>query len=227
MNVQGLKQPWSEAEVALLREVWPKGVEVARAAFPHRTAKSIGMKAHALRLVSGHLWNAKTNAQLTLLWDPVVGDLRKIAQMMGRSPIAVYHHAVKVLKLGVVPQGYAVIYKAAAWAGIAPGTLDRLIATKKLKSYRPFSHPRYAGGRAHIVSLDDLEAVIQDYYVERMSIDKVAAKLGHSAPHLRTRLKKAGLQPPSDRRGTTWRVREEDVRRVLQADPIRPRRRRK
>lgn len=208
-------RPWSAADNATLRELFPKveAADVARQL--GRTRGAVFHQAARLGLKKNLLWTKDHDIDLRWLWESGL-SVTAIARRLSRTPLTTYWRARKLgLRCGC-PEGFEYLNAAAERTGYERSTLTNILTWAGVTTHRSMARPTKAAAyRFRIVDPMDVDDAIARWH-ETEPLETAARRVGVEAELLRRRLRAAGV--PEERRAPKahWRVRQEDVERALQ-----------
>lgn len=209
--------PWTPAEDARLREVWPDGgTPAALAALPDRTQSGIYGRVRALGILRQPPWTAAQDKLLAWHWGS--RRLPGLAEMLGRSPNAVARRAHELgLPTKKIP-GHETLRDAAKRLGFSRTGLRSLLAYAGVYMTPAATVARKATRRRTIDQLDADAAVAR--WMASENLTHAAEARGVDPKVLKRWMREAGYKPP--RTHGHWRLPTADIDAVVAAR--RPRR---
>jgi len=200
---------WTAEEENTLRDAYPQGYHAALSALPHRTERSIFMKARKMNLRTRPHWTEEENQRLRRMWGE--DSLSRIAERLGRTRYAVHRHAKDVLGLKVgCPEGWEHITHSAKRTGYSVETLKNILAYSSIGLMRSYSVPSGRARHRHlIVQPSDVDYAVSVWCRTETLFD-AACRRGMLAETLKVQLIEGGLTPPATK-SQVWRLPSEDI----------------
>lgn len=183
--------PWTAAEDAALREVYPSGIKAACEALPHRSQVAIYHRASRLFGASiCRSWTDVDRDRLAFLWG-ADHSLEHIARQLGRTPDACYHYARDLGLIPGCPRGWEYLSVAGERTGYDITTLRRIMAWAGYPIHRSLSRGKAKNWRHVADSLEINDAVKR--WNETETCNKAAMRRGVCQETLRRRLARLGI----------------------------------
>lgn len=192
-------KPWTEAEDAALRKVYPRGMAATLKRLKSRSQWALMQRARRIGIAKKPHWTAADDKRLGFLWESQL-RLSAIAKQMNRTTKAVFQRGVFLgLKVGA-PDGFEYVTEAARRTGFAIETLAKMLREAGVKLNITHSDPsRAAMGkrlwRRHYVDPESVDAVVAEWNRSE-NVQRAAATRGLCALTLRHWLRRAGCIPP-------------------------------
>lgn len=205
-------KPWTEREVAFLREHYVDRGATWCAEQLGRTFCSVTKCARRNDILRRRPWTYREDEQLRILWAP--HTIPAIAKMLGRSGAAIYSRA-RDIGLGMgVPQGYECLTHAAERCGYTVTQLCRVLAHGGVRILRGMVRPNpnvRGSRRTHMVEPSDVDDAVAAWCATE-PLETAARRLGCTSEVLRRLLLRALKDgdkriPPLPRRSRLhWRI---------------------
>lgn len=212
-------RPWASHEDVLLREAYANGgIRAARAALPERSTSAIYHRAIRKGIKRRRQWTAEDDRRLRFLWDGEY-SLREVAAKLRRTEATVYWRADKVGLHRGVPIGWEYLTTAATRSGYRTVQLRAILAWAGVAVRRALARPTKRRGRGKfrptwIVWPADVDAALERW-LQTEPVETAARRVGVCGETLARWLRAAGVEKPSGRRKSHWRVSTEDIDRAV------------
>lgn len=189
------ERAWTEAEDAVLREVYPRGGTVAAvAALPARGGVAVQRRARRLGLDHPRAWARKDVQRLRDLW--LVRPTAQIARELGRTTKAVFQKARR-LRLPFRPEGgYERVVDAARRLGMPERTFRALLRTSQVPLFeQPSPLARRRRRRRASLVVPALADAALARWMATESVQGAARARGIGWGEVRAALRAAGAEP--------------------------------
>jgi hypothetical protein len=211
-------RPWTPAEDALVRRIYPEGAAAVACVLPERTVGAIQARAKALG-INRPKWTKADESRLEMLWGSKT--LQELARIFKRTEWAIYSRS-RALKLSGLPRGMEWMASAEARTGYHTKTLRKILAAAKVRIGTALTvdkagrkSPR-AFRRTFVDPFDVDEAIRR--WQETETLSSAAERRGISPKVLRRLLDGRSGIPKRPAGKKCWRIPSEAIDRAVGAE---------
>lgn len=207
---------WKDEEDALVRRLYPTlGAVGLQPQLPRRTLDAIRHRANDLGVRCKPGWSERDERRLVYLWGDAKTGLNGMAAYFGRTPQAVFSHAVRLGLAVGCPPGFEYLTAASSRCNFELKTMRRILAWAGVTVHDSLSTPSLPRGRYRrsYVDPDTVDAAVARW-LDAETVRAAALARGIGYKLIYRWLVDAGVIETTDN-NTAWRIPSAVIDRVV------------